>query len=281
VTAAADFQECYASAFDGYVDDPGEAALSAAYELGRSAVRRGLTVLDLASVHHDTLARAAAAARTGGDLDAVMGAGGAFFLEAVSAFEMVRRVLQEAREAADVERRQAAALRRLSSFLGDASIALDASSSLAEMLQLVAEHAREVLEADSCLVRLVIDARELEADAAAERAAPARASDLSALFAAVGAPGASLRMSAAELARHPALPALEPKARDAVPAPSAGASARGWLAARLTALDGRDIGLIQLFARPGEGFSELDEAVLVQLAQMASAAVERAQLYSG
>jgi hypothetical protein len=278
VTVAADFQERYASAFDGYVHDPGEAALSVAYELGRSAVRRGLSVLDLASVHHDPLARAAARARSGGDLDAVMGAGGAFFLEALSTFEMVRRVLQEARETADVERRQAAALRQLSSFLGDASIALDASSSLAEMLQLVAEHAREVLDADSCLVRLVVDAQELEADAAAERAAaPARASDLSALFAAVDAPGGSLRMSAAEVTRQRALPTLGPKTHEAGSATGAG----GWLAARLRALDGRDIGLIQLSAPPGQEFSELDEAVLVQLAQMASAAVERAQLYSG
>jgi GAF domain-containing protein len=37
--------------------------------------------------------------------------------------------------------------------------------------------------------------------------------------------------------------------------------------------------LIQLFDKRDADFSELDEAVLVQLAQMAAAAVERAQLY--
>ena len=36
---------------------------------------------------------------------------------------------------------------------------------------------------------------------------------------------------------------------------------------------------MQLFDKQDGEFTELDEAVLVQLAQMASAAVERAQLY--
>ena len=54
---------------------------------------------------------------------------------------------------------------------------------------------------------------------------------------------------------------------------------RGWIAAALTALDGRHLGLIQAFDKQTGDFTELDEAILVQLAQMASAAVERAQLY--
>jgi GAF domain-containing protein len=53
----------------------------------------------------------------------------------------------------------------------------------------------------------------------------------------------------------------------------------GWLAAPLSALDGRPLGLIQAFDKHGADFSELDEAVLLQLAQMASAAIERTQLY--
>jgi GAF domain-containing protein len=54
---------------------------------------------------------------------------------------------------------------------------------------------------------------------------------------------------------------------------------RGWLAAPLTALDGRQLGLIQAFDKQEGAFSELDEAVLTQLAQMASVAVDRAHLY--
>jgi GAF domain-containing protein len=54
---------------------------------------------------------------------------------------------------------------------------------------------------------------------------------------------------------------------------------RGWLAASLARLDGEVLGLVQLFDKEDGDFSELDEAVLVQLAQMSSAAVERARLY--
>ena len=53
----------------------------------------------------------------------------------------------------------------------------------------------------------------------------------------------------------------------------------GWLAASLTALDGSELGAIQLFDKQGGGFTVDDEAALVHLAQMTSAAVERARLY--
>ena len=230
---ADDFRARYAAAFDRYVDNPGEEALSAAYELGRVAMRSGVGLFDLATAHHDTLL-AAISGRPGSDLAALVGAGGEFFLEAVSAAEMVQRVLQEARETAAVERRQAVVLRQLSSFLADASIALDASSSLGEMLQLVAEHAREVIPADRCVVRLAAagDRAEIVAEALG----------------------------------------------DDVQADGAG-DGSGGLTAALTALDGAELGSIHLYGKNGGAFTELDDAVLVQLAQMASAAVERAQLY--
>lgn len=54
---------------------------------------------------------------------------------------------------------------------------------------------------------------------------------------------------------------------------------QGWLAASLTALDGADLGAVQLFDKQDGDFTESDRAALVHLAQMASAAVERALLY--
>jgi GAF domain-containing protein len=51
------------------------------------------------------------------------------------------------------------------------------------------------------------------------------------------------------------------------------------LAVPLTGLDGREFGVITLVDKRRGAFSELDEAVLVQLAQMASAAAERTRLY--
>jgi PAS domain S-box-containing protein len=53
---------------------------------------------------------------------------------------------------------------------------------------------------------------------------------------------------------------------------------RGWLAAPFVGRDGRNLGLIQLSDRYEGEFTEDDEAVLVQLAQMASVAIENASL---
>jgi GAF domain-containing protein len=80
-------------------------------------------------------------------------------------------------------------------------------------------------------------------------------------------------MSSAELAAEPARRALE-GAGDRV------RSMRSWLVASLCAPDGQEVGLIQAFDKREGEFTHLDEEVLVQLAQMAAAAVERAQRYA-
>ena len=55
---------------------------------------------------------------------------------------------------------------------------------------------------------------------------------------------------------------------------------RGWLAAPLIGRDNENLGMIQLSDKyDGSDFTEEDEAILVQLAQMASIAIENAQLY--
>jgi signal transduction histidine kinase len=55
---------------------------------------------------------------------------------------------------------------------------------------------------------------------------------------------------------------------------------RGWLAAPLVGSDGRNIGLIQLADKiDGGDFTAGDEAILVQLAGLASVAMENARLY--
>ena len=80
-------------------------------------------------------------------------------------------------------------------------------------------------------------------------------------------------MSSAELAGEPARRALE-GADDRVHA------MRSWVVASLTAPDGQEVGLIQAFDKREGEFTHLDEEVLVQLAQMAATAVERAQRYT-
>lgn len=267
----------YQEGFEAYLRDRDERALNVAYELGRAAVAQELSVLDLASAHQDLLLDRLRATPDAHPPEDVIAAAGDFFLEAVSAFHVVTRALQEARETAVVERRNATILRHLSAFLADASLALDASESLHEMLQLVAEHARELTGAERCAVRLRIDDAgppvETFASDQHEPSPEAQVGELSSLYRALDPPTGSLRMTGTDLDRHRREHALtEPED------PSAW-KPRGWLAAALTALDGRYLGLIQAFDKQTGDFSELDEAILVQLAQMASAAVERAQLY--
>ena len=54
---------------------------------------------------------------------------------------------------------------------------------------------------------------------------------------------------------------------------------RGWLAAPLIGRDGTRLGLVQLSDKYEGEFTEEDEAILMQLAQMSSVAVENIQLY--
>lgn len=271
------FARRYGEAFDAYLRDRDERALNAAYELGRAAVAQQLSVLDLASAHQDVLLdRLDRDSHTTAQND-VIRAAGEFFQEAISAYDMVSRALQDARETAVIERRNATILRRLSAFLADASLALDAADSLYEMLQLVAEHARELTGAERCAVRLSLDDATSAIDAlATDHPGPAlqpHVDELSSLYRALAPPADSVRMTGSDLERHRHTHALTE------PEDPAAWKPRGWLAAALTALDGRYLGLIQAFDKQTGDFSELDEAILVQLAQMASAAVERAQLY--
>lgn len=275
-TTRAEFIQRYREGFATYFQERDEQALSRAYELGRSAVAQGLSVLDLAAAHQEVILDRVRSSSDPTGHEELIRAAGEFLLESMSAFEVLQRALQEVHETALLERRHATILRHLSSFLADASLAFDASESLDELLQLVAEHARELTGAEQCAVRLTLDDDTPTIEVlAVEQHDPAlrpQLNELALLYQALGTAPGSLRMTATELDRH--------RADHALSEPADGAwKPRGWLAAPLTALDGRQLGLIQAFDKQRGEFSELDEATVMQLAQMASAAVERAQLY--
>lgn len=245
-----------------------EGPLSAAYDVGRDAVRQGLSVLDLAAIHNEALVGELRAA-PGRAVDHTAGAAGDFFLESLSAYEMLARVLRQSSEVRRLEQRHAVLLRQLSGFLADASLAVDANASLQEVLQLVAENALEVVDADMCTARLDAGGsgadpavREAQALAGAEALDPGVRDRLTALYARLRSGGEPVRLDAAAVAER---------------VPGADVA---WLAAPFTALDGRVIGLVQVFALAADrAFSAVDEAGLVQLAQMASATFERMDLY--
>ncbi len=268
------FGAAYGSALDDYLHDPGEPSLRVAYELGREAVKRQLSVLDLAVAHQEALG--SALTRTSGlaDVQQVTSSAADFFLESLSSFEMVQRGFQETQQAFLLERRQIELSRQLSSFLADASLAVDASESLEEMLALVAEQARELVGADCCVATVAADGQPRSAEATSHTEADARWRqfvrwlDLFAIYRLVRQSGGSVRIAGEQL-EH--LPLFRTAGSDQ--------PIQGWLAASLTALDGSELGAIQLFDKSHGGFTAEDEAALVHLAQVASAAVERARLY--
>ena len=113
---------------------------------------------------------------------------------------MVQRGLGEAREAARLERYQNEMSRQLSTFLADASLALDATDSLEEMLRLVAEQARELVGAECCVATVATEGRPRTAEAASYSEADRRWAgfvrwlDLFAIYSFVRTSGGSVRM---------------------------------------------------------------------------------------
>jgi hypothetical protein len=84
----------YRIAFLRYLPRREESALTEGYALGRDALSRGVSLLDLVHIHHEVLAESLEPSRTAGHR-AVVAAGGAFFAEVVAAYEMTQRGLLE------------------------------------------------------------------------------------------------------------------------------------------------------------------------------------------
>ena len=273
-TGVPSFGAGYVSALTDYLRDPSERSLRVAYELGREAVSRQLSMLDLAVVHQEALLSALADVSGSEETQQVTRAAGDFFLESLASFEMVQRGFREAKEAARLERRQTQMSRQLSAFLADASLVLDASESLEEMLRLVAEQARELVGAECCIATVTMEGQPRTAEAAsfdrADRrwAGLVRWLDLFAIYRSIRTSGGSVRLAGDQLLEQPQFGSA-----------AGHPPLQGWLAASLTALDGSELGAIQLFDKRGGDFTGDDEATLVHLAQMASAAVDRARLY--
>lgn len=271
---AGPFSVAYATALGAYLRDPSETSLRVAYDLAREAVARRLSVLDVAVAHQEALQSALTPAADSAEVQRIAQAAGDFFLEGLATFEMVQRGFREAQEAASLGRRQTELSRQLSTFLADVSLALDAEHSLPEMLRLVAEQARELVDAECCVVTVAAEGqpRAAEADSHAEDSrwkTTVRWLDLPATYRLLGLRGGSSRLAGEELADVTHLRVAD------------GPPPRGWIAAALTALDGRPLGAVQLFNKRAGSFTREDEAALVHLAQMASAAVDRARLYRG
>lgn len=88
--ALARLRQNYEVGFLRYLGRRDETALLAAYELGRSGLTSGISLLDVVQVHHGVLVDALRDAR-GRELEDVAEAAAAFLTEALAPFEMTRR----------------------------------------------------------------------------------------------------------------------------------------------------------------------------------------------
>jgi serine phosphatase RsbU (regulator of sigma subunit) len=214
----------YTAAFAAYLSNRGEQALGAAYDLGREAVAAHLSILDLAEAHHQALRAALAGAPPS---EATLQASADFLRESLSTFESVHRGYLEVQEAARLEHAHVEQLRALS----DASVAINSSLTVEEILQLTADAARSITAASRATVGIV-------------------------------APD----------------PRLRPLTATSPPRVDSGEPAPARLSARLRARE-RELGMLDVVDRAGREFTPRDEAIVTQLAQLASVAISNAQLY--
>jgi hypothetical protein len=99
MTVPDDVARTYRVSFLRYLDRREEVALHHAYELGRTAIGRGVSILALAQLHHDILLEALQDARPD-QVPQVATAASEFFLEVLATSDMAQRAYLSG-EAAD------------------------------------------------------------------------------------------------------------------------------------------------------------------------------------
>lgn len=163
--------------------------------------------------------------------------------------------------------------------LTSASVAINSTLSVAEILQLAADSARQILEVHQVAVNLSPAANwdaGISKFSLSEKYAQwqdyCQEPDGTGIYREVCQHQRPMRMTQSELEAHPGWREFGKAAGHHPPM-------RGWLAVPLTARDGRNLGLIQLSDKYEGEFAEDDESILIQLAQAVSASIENARLY--
>jgi serine phosphatase RsbU (regulator of sigma subunit)/anti-sigma regulatory factor (Ser/Thr protein kinase) len=264
-----DFRMAYAAAFNDYVTaEAGERGLERAYELGRTAVSEGLSMLDLAAIHHESLAEALALASSAEEHARAATAATEFAMESLSTFEMAQRGFREAQEAARLEQEHGVQLRGLA----DAALAIAAARTVEELAELVSVNALQIIRAGRAVASLrSVEERGLVNHTVAQPESPVERGErrgMPPLHEWVCEGGELVRLNGVELEAHPSWSRVDPPAGTA-----------SWLAMPLVDRAGRNIGLLHLSDKRDGAFSTNDEAILVQLAQIASVAIENLRLY--
>lgn len=164
--------------------------------------------------------------------------------------------------------------------IAETPLSLNPLLSPAEILQLALKEARQIIQAHVCLA-LISDAQDMEMPAAILSVSDAyqtwqNHTGLEAMGRQLSRPAIEsnrpLCLSQGKLTAQPAWAALAAEAAGLPPL-------NGWLAAPLTLSSNRRIGVIALSAKQVGDFSADDEAILWQLAQLTSVALENALLF--
>jgi CheY-like chemotaxis protein len=181
--------------------------------------------------------------------------------------ELYRKTAQVKLQA-EILARRASQLHRLT----QASLAINSALSLDQMLQAVADLARDLLNVQQATAVAAPDQKWSAPRTAVslspewrEKGERTAVRDRTDLLKLLSSARGILRAAAGEPAGVWEEGALSPEAREA-----------GWLASPLTGRDGRNMGLLQLLGKRDGEFSPEDESILTQFAQMSSIAIENA-----
>jgi PAS domain S-box-containing protein len=162
--------------------------------------------------------------------------------------------------------------------LAEVATRINTAGDLAAVMRLVTEEARRLIGSHQAVTGFTTDQnweQAFNAMSLSDKYALWRGYDTkpdgSGIYALVCRTNRPMRLTQAELEAHPAWRGFSGETGRHPPM-------RGWLAAPLVGRDGRNIGLLQLSDKYEGEFTEDDEAVLVQLAQLASVAFENARL---
>jgi signal transduction histidine kinase/response regulator RpfG family c-di-GMP phosphodiesterase len=180
---------------------------------------------------------------------------------------------EQVRRQADTLRRRASQLQKLAA----ASLAIHSASSVESLLQIVTDTARDLIGSHQGISLLVLQPgdsqrapKTVSVTSFSDRYAPwrTRRLQLDRIAQAIVAQGGNaVRMTSTELLEHPDWEMVRTATIPSV--------AGGMLAAPLLSrLNGDSMGVIYVADRDGAEFTHDDEAIIVQLAQMASTAVE-------
>ena len=90
MTAVTELRRNYRAAFLRYLPSQDEAALHAGYQIGRAAVSDGLSILELAQVHHEVFLEVLTDT-SGEELAKVAAAASDFFLQVLSTYDIAQR----------------------------------------------------------------------------------------------------------------------------------------------------------------------------------------------